>query len=137
MSAADKFDDLFAESEANLKRQETPDEWGPLRQTQEGERLLTRFAGRDELPPFNDKVLRFVDYPGEPTPFYLKSKYQLEKVVENAQVGDIVGLVRGRDKDTGREHPMETWDGWIRSCDEPFAGPAPEADSGDDDGIPF
>jgi hypothetical protein len=114
------FEDLFAQAEQSLKQQEIPQEWGELRQTTEGERLLTRFLGRVELPPFNDVMLRFVDYPGKPTPFYMKSKAQLEQVVANANVGDIVGLVRGRDKDIGKSFPMETWDGWVRRCDEPL-----------------
>ena len=75
---------------------------GGRRQTSEGERLLTRFIGQDELPPFADKMFRFVSYPGEPQPFYLKRAFQLEKVLEHANVGDIVGLVRGADKDIGR-----------------------------------
>lgn len=135
MSAADEFDELFAEAEQNLKKQEIPDEWGPLRQTSEGERLLTRFVGRDELPPFNDTVFRFVTYPGQPEPFYLRRAAQLEQVLERASVGDIVGLVRGADKDIGKPNPMQTWDGWVRPCNEPFTGPAPAADG--DDGIPF
>ena len=62
------FEELFAEAEANVKKQEIPDEWGSRRDTEEGERLLARFIGRDELPPFNDVVFRFVSYPGEPQP---------------------------------------------------------------------
>jgi hypothetical protein len=128
-----EFDDLFAEAEENLKRQEAPEEWGELPPTGEGDRLLTRYLGADKLPPFNDGVQRFIDYPGEPRPFYLKSKAQLDRVLENANVGDIVGLVRGRDKDIGKERAMECWDGWTRPCDEPLGG-APQED---DDGIPF
>lgn len=130
----DLFEQEFLQAEQDLKKQEIPDEFGPLRQTEEGERILTRFIGRDKLPPFNDGILRFVDYPGEPRPFYLKSKAQLERVLENASVGDIVGLVRGRDKDIGKERPMQTWAGWTRPCDEPL-GAAELA--GDDDDIPF
>jgi hypothetical protein len=61
----DTFEELFAEAEQDLKKQEIPDEWGPLRTTEEGERILARFIGRDEMPPFNDVVFRFVEYPGE------------------------------------------------------------------------
>jgi hypothetical protein len=137
MSPDEGFDELFNEASERVKKQEISDEWGPLRKTEEGERLLTRFIGRDELPPFNDRVIRFVDYPGEPTPFYLRSKAQLEQVLENANVGDIVGLVRGRDKDIGKPNPMETWDGWVRPCDEPLAADETAEAAEDDDGIPF
>jgi hypothetical protein len=127
------FEELFAEAEHDLKKQEIPDEWGYLRQTEEGERILARFLGRDEMPPFNDVVFRFVEYPtqGEPSPFYLKRAAQLEQVLENANVGDIVGIVRGQDKDIGKPNPMQTWAGWTRPCDEPFGG------TQTDDGIPF
>ena len=126
----DEFDDLFAEAEQNLKKQEIPDDWGSLRQTEEGERILARYLGQEVMPPFNDVVFRFVTYPGEPEPFYLKHKAQLEQALENASVGDIVGLVRGRDKDIGKPNPMETWDGWARPCDEPFTTSPPAADAG-------
>ena len=65
-------------------------------------------------------IFRFVDYPGEPRPFYLKRAAQLDRVLENAGDGDIVGLVRGRDKDIGKPNPMQTWEGWTRPCDEPL-----------------
>jgi hypothetical protein len=134
----DTFDDLFAEAEQNLKRQEIPDSWGPLRSTEEGERILARFIGRDVMPPFDDVVFRFVAYPGEPEPFYLKHKAQLERVLENANIGDIVGLVRGADKDIGRPNLMQTWDGWIRPCDEPLvASNGDTADADAETGIPF
>jgi hypothetical protein len=127
----DTYEELFSEAEQSLKKQEIPDEWGYLRETQAGERILARYLGRDTLPPFDDAVFRFVSYPGEPEPFYLKHKAQLERVLDNANVGDIVGLVRGQDKEIGKPNPMQTWDGWSRPCDEPLAG-------GDDDGeIPF
>ena len=132
----DPFEALFAEAEQSLRRQEIPQEWGELRKTSEGERLLTRYLGRDELPPFNDTVFRFVSYPGAPEPFYLKRSAQLEQVLANASVGDIVGLVRGRDKDISREHPMQTWDGWVRPCAEPLTGGA-AGDANDGDGLPF
>src|SRR5262249_50749002 len=119
-------DALFAEAEQNLKKQEIPDEWGELRQTVEGERILARYLGRDTLPPFDDVVFRFVEYPGEPRPFYLKHKAQLEHVLDNANGGELVARVRGRDKDIGKPNPMQTWDGWARRCDEPLG-----------DGIPF
>jgi hypothetical protein len=131
---SDTFEELFAEAEQNLKRQEIPDDWGPQRQTEEGERLLTRFLGRDELPPFNDVVFRFVSYPGTPEPFYLRRTAQLERVLENASIGDIVGLVRGRDKDIGKPNPMQTWDGWARPCSEPLGAAEP---AGADSDIPF
>ena len=116
----DPFEGLFAEAERSLKRQEIPEEWGELRKTSEGERLLARFLGREELPPFNEPVFRFVDYPGEPRPFHLKRVAQLERVLENANVGEIVGLVRGRDKDIGKQNPMQTWEGWTHPCDDPL-----------------
>jgi hypothetical protein len=128
------FESLFTEAEQNLKRQEIPDSWGWLRKTEEGERILARFIGREVMPPFDDVVFRFVTYPGDPEPFYLKRTAQLERVLEAANLGDIVGLVRGRDKDIGREHPMQTWDGWVRPCDEPLVAREPTA-AGDD--IPF
>jgi hypothetical protein len=137
VSQDESFDALFDEATERVKQQEIPDEWGPLRQTEEGERLLARFLGRDELPPFNDTVFRFVDYPGDPEPFYLKRTAQLEQVLENANVGDIVGLVRGRDKDIGKPNPMQTWDGWTRPCDEPLVSGASDTPADDDDGIPF
>ena len=56
-------------------------------------------------------------------------------MLENANVGDIVGLVRGRDKDIGKPNPMQTWEGWARPCDEPLG--ALRERGGDDDGIPF
>src|SRR5262249_55809031 len=117
------FEALFAEAQERLKRQEIPDEWGELRQTEEGERLLARFIGRDKRPPYDDPVSGFVTYPGEPTPFYLRRVAQLEQALEGAQHGDVVGLVRGADKDIGRPNPMQTWAGWIRPCDEPLGGP--------------
>jgi hypothetical protein len=128
----DTFDELFVEADERLKKQEIPDNWGYLRQTQEGERILARFIGREVMPPFDDVHFRFVAYPGEPEPFYLKHKAQLERVLENAQVGDIVGLVRGKDKDIGKPNPMETWDGWARPCEEPLTAAGPGGD-----GIPF
>jgi hypothetical protein len=136
MSATDGFDDLFAKAEENLKKQEIPDEWGELRQTEEGERILARYIGRDELPPYNDVVFRFVSYPGEPAPFYLKRAAQLETALESASanLGDIVGLVRGKNRDVGKAHPMATWEAWARSCDEAL-GTQPLA--GDDSDIPF
>jgi hypothetical protein len=121
---SDTYEELFAEADARLKKQEIPDEWGYLRQTEEGERILARYLGRDTLPPFDDAVFRFVSYPGDPEPFYLRHKAQLEQVLENANVGDVVGLVRGQDKDIGKPNPMETWDGWVRPCDEPLVGAA-------------
>jgi hypothetical protein len=124
----DQFDDLFATAEENLKKQEIPDDWGWLRPTEEDERILARFLGTEEMPPFNDVYHRFVSYPGDPEPFYLKRKAQLDRVLENANVGDIVGLIRGHDKDIGKEYPMQTWDGWVRPCDEPFAS-SPQAGS--------
>lgn len=130
-----RFDALFAEAEANLKKQEVPDEWGELRPTTDGERLLTRFIGRDVEPQFNDTVFRFVEYPGEPRPFYLKRTVQLEQVLAGAKLGDIVGLVRGGDKDIGKANPMQTWDGWMLPCDEPLGGAQAAADA--DDGISF
>jgi hypothetical protein len=134
---SDSFEALFAEAEADLKRQEIPDEWGPLRQTEEGDRILARYLGRDTLPPFDDTVFRFVDYPGDPTPFYLRRTVQLEQALDNADVGDVVGLVRGRDKViAGREHAMQSWAGWARECDEPLTGAAASASHGGD-GIPF
>ena len=46
-------------------------------------------------------------------------------MLENANIGDIVGLVRGVDKDIGRKpNPMQTWDGLARTCDEPFGAPS-------------
>jgi hypothetical protein len=134
------FDDLFTEAEDNLRKQEIPEEWGWLRHTQEGERLLARYLGRETLPPFDDTVFRFVTFPGDPEPFYLKRTAQLERVLKNAGVGDIVGLVRGRDKDIGRDNPMQTWAGWVRPCDDPLTASAPSGEpvAGDDgDGIPF
>jgi hypothetical protein len=131
----DTFEELFAEAEENLKKQEIPDDWGWLRPTEEGERILARFLGTEVMPPFNDVYHRFVTYPGEPSPFYLKRKAQLNRVLENANVGDIVGLIRGRDKDIGKDNPMETWDGWVRPCGEPLDVASPAAS--DDDGIPF
>jgi hypothetical protein len=132
MTMTDTFEKLFASAEQNLKKQEIPDEWGPLRTTEEGERLLGRFIGRDELPPFNDTVFRFVSYPGPPQPFYLRRAAQLENVLTNASLGDIVGLVRGLDKDIGKANPMQTWDGFVRPCAEPLGTAAPAGD-----GIPF
>ena len=129
-----EFEELFTQAETNLKQQEIPEQWGWLRQTQEGDRLLTRYLGRETMPPFNDTVFRFVTYPGQPEPFYLKRTAQLEQVLENASIGDIVGLVRGRDKDIGKPNPMQTWAGWARPCDEPL-GPAKPA--GGDSDIPF
>jgi hypothetical protein len=132
------FDDLFRVAEENLRKQEIPEDFGPLRQTEEGERLLTRFLGREVMPPFDDVVFRFLDYTtGEP--FYLKSKAQLAAVLEKANIGDIVGLVRGKDKDIGKPHPMETWDGWVRPCDEPLgASKQPDSEpTGVDSDIPF
>ena len=130
----DEFDDLFAEAEDNLKKQEIPDDWGWLRPTEEGERILARFLGREVMPPFDDVIFRFTTYPGEFDPFYLKRTAQLERVVDNANPGDIVGLIRGRDKDIGKSHPMQTWDGWIKPCNEPLVA-VKAADT--DDGIPF
>jgi hypothetical protein len=132
--SADEFERLFAEAEANVKRQEIPDDWGPLRPTEEGERLLTRYLGSDALPPFNDVVFRFVSYPGVPEPFYLRRTAQLEAVLASAAIGDIVGLVRGRDKDIGKPNPMQTWDGWSRPCDEPLGAAKPATA---DDDVPF
>jgi hypothetical protein len=129
----DTFDELFGKAEEDLRKQEIPDSWGYMRQTEEGERILARFVGRDTMPPFDDVVFRFVTYPGEPEPFYLKHKAQLEHVLDNANVGDIVGLVRGQDKDIGKPNPMQTWAGWSRPCDEPLVGGA----SQNDDGVPF
>lgn len=79
----DSFEALFAEAEQNLKEEETeiPDEWGPLRQTEEGGRLLTRYLGRGPTPRYKNPVFRFVAYPGEPTPFYLTHKWGLEQVL--------------------------------------------------------
>src|SRR5262245_64950241 len=135
----DTFEEEFAGAEERVKAQEIPDAFGELRQTKEGDRLLTRYLGRDVLPPFDDVVFRFVSYPGEPRPFYLRKVAQLEHVLENAAVGDIVGLVRGRDKDIGKPNPMQTWDGWIKPCDEPLGatGTADGAGGGADDDIPF
>jgi hypothetical protein len=130
----DTYEDLFAEAEENLKKQEIPDDWGWLRKTEEGERLLTRFLGREVMPPFDDVVFRFTSYPGKFDPFYLKRTAQLEQVLENAKPGDIVGLVRGKDKDIGKANPMQTWDGWIRPCNEPLDGNEPAAAGND---IPF
>jgi hypothetical protein len=133
-TVSDDLEALFAQSEENLKKQEIPDDWGWLRSTEEHERILSRFLGTDVMPPFSDVYHRFVTYPGDPKPFYMKRKAQLDRVLENANVGDIVGLVRGRDKDIGKANPMETWDGWVRSCDEPlFAAKTTDGD----DGIPF
>jgi hypothetical protein len=78
------------------------------------------------MPPFDDVVFRFTTYPGEFDPFYLKRTAQLERVLEGAKPGDIAGLVRGRDKDIGKANPMQTWDGWIRPCNEPLVAPPPE-----------
>jgi hypothetical protein len=135
MSGTDGFDDLFAKAEENLKKQEIPDEWGELRQTEEGERILARYLSRDELPPYGDVVFRFAAFPGEPKPFYLKRAAQLEAVLENANLGDIVGLVRGKNKDIGKPNPMQTWDGWVRPYEEPLTGSA--ASAGGDEDIPF
>ena len=131
---SDVFEELFAEAEADVEKQQIPEEWGPKRQTEEGERLLTRFIGREEEPPFGDIVFRFVTYPGKPEPFHLKRTAQLERVLENATVGDVVGLVRGKDKDIGRERPMQTWAGFVRPCDEPLG---PTKPAGADSDIPF
>jgi hypothetical protein len=130
----DDFEKEFREAEERLRRQEIPVEWGSARQTQEGDRILARFLGRELQPPFDDVVFRFVSYPGEPQPFYLKRTVQLERVLDNAKVGDIVGLKRGQDKDIGRPNPMQTWDGFVKPCAEPLgraSGPAPDSD------IPF
>jgi hypothetical protein len=139
MSARDGWDELvdreFAAAEERVKRQEIPDGWGPLRQTAEGDRILTRYLGSELVPPFGDVVFRFVDYPGEPRPFHLRRTAQLESVLENAQLGDIVGHVRGRDTSIGIPNPMQTWDGWERSSDEPL-GPAAPAAAADRD-LPF
>ena len=118
------FDDLFDEAEEELRQQETPEAWGELRQPAEHERLLARYLGEDVMPPFNDVVYRFVDYPGEPTPFYLKHKAQLGKAIDeaNVKVGDIVALVRGADKDIGKPNPMETWAVRAKPCDDPVPG---------------
>jgi hypothetical protein len=136
------FESLFAEAEENLKKQEIPDDWGYLRRTEEGDRVLCRFLAFDELPPFGDEIIRCVSYPGEPEPFYLKATAQLRRVFENAGLGDLVGAVRGFDRDVGRERPMQTWDGWIRPCNEPLGvkpGPGNDTtpDATEDDGIPF
>ena len=128
------FGELFDDAEEELRQQEVPEAWGELRQPAEHERLLTRFLGEALLPPFNNVILRFVDYPGEPTAFYLKHKTQLGRGLDdaNAQVGDVVALVRGEDKDIGKEHPMETWAVRAKPCSEPLPGGAgPTAD------IPF
>jgi hypothetical protein len=53
---SDTYEELFAEADARLKKQEIPDEWGYLRQTEEGERILARYLGRDTLPLFDDAV---------------------------------------------------------------------------------
>jgi hypothetical protein len=126
------FEELFAEAEQNLKEQEVPDEWGPLRQTTEEERLLARYLGRVQHPLYGDDVFRFVTYPGY-EPFYLRYKTKLAQVLEGANAGDITGLVRGRDRDIGKDNPMETWAGWARPCDEPLASTAVATESG----IPF
>jgi hypothetical protein len=138
------FDALFGAAEEDLKKQEVPDEWGELRQPAEGERVLGRYLGEGVMPPFNDVVYRFVDYPGEPRPFYLKYRAQLGLVMEEKApaIGDIVGLVRGRDKDTGKPNLMETWSGWSRPYNEPPAGelavPTPSGGGGGQSGeIPF
>jgi hypothetical protein len=131
--SAEEYERLFSDAEQNLKKQEVPDEWGYLRDTEEGERLLARFLGRDTLPPFDDVVFRFVTYPGRPEPFYLRHKAQLERVLESASVGDIVGLVRGRDKDIGKPNPMQTWQGWVRPFDEPLGGGSVEREGN----VPF
>jgi hypothetical protein len=131
MSAPDDWDELvdreFAGAEERVKRQEIPEDWGPLRQTAECDRILARYLGSELVPPFGDMIFRFVDYPGEPRPFHLRRTAQLESVLESAQLGDIVGLVRGHDKDIGKPNPMQTWDGWVRSCDEPLGPAAPAA----------
>jgi hypothetical protein len=44
--------------------------------------------------------------------------------------------VRGRDKDIGKENLMETWDGWIRPCDEPLGTDMPVQEASER-GIPF
>jgi hypothetical protein len=139
MNAGQEFDELFAQAERDLERQEIPAEWGELRQTTEGERLLARYLGDETMPPFNDTVHRFVTYPGEPRPFYLRFKAQLARVLEGASIGDIVGLVRGRDKDIGKPNPMETWEGWSRPCSEPLTReqPAESDPQSGGGGIPF
>jgi hypothetical protein len=139
MTVTSNFEELFVEAEQNLEGQEIPAEWGWLLSTQESERLLTRFLGTHAVPPFNDVYHRFVTYPGDPEPFYMKRKAQLDKVLENAKPGDIVGLVRGRDRDIGKPNPMETWDGWVRPCADTLNAPQPPAGTGQgtDDGIPF
>jgi hypothetical protein len=128
------FDDLFEAAEEELRQQETPEEWGELRQPAEHERLLTRYLGEALLPPFGSVIYRFVDYPGERTPFYLKHKAQLGKGLEdaNAQVGDVVALVRGGDKDIGKDYPMETWAVRAKPWTDPQTGGASPTD-----GIPF
>jgi len=128
----DAFEALFAEAEAELKKQEIPEDWGELRRTDEGERLLARYLGSETLPPFDDIYFRFVEYP-DGAPFHLKYKFQLSEALKDASVGDIVGLVRGADKDIGKPNPMETWEGWSRPCDKPLAVSAPAADND----IPF
>jgi hypothetical protein len=71
----------------------------------------------------------------------LKRKAQLDRVLDGVSVGDIVGLVRGRDKDIGKDNPMETWDGWSRPCDEPLVAAESDESAGDTpaakDDIPF
>lgn len=135
------FDGMFNEAEEELREQETPEEWGELRQPAEHERLLTRYLGQDVMPPFDDVIYRFVDYPGEPTPFYLKHKAKLGQALDGAgpAVGDIVALVRGEDKDIGKPHPMETWAARAKPCSDPLPGAAPTAAGGValDDDIPF
>ena len=98
------------------------------------------------MPPFNDVVYRFVDYPGEPTPFYLRHKAQLGQALQDARpaVGDIVALVRGADKHIGKPNPMQTCAVRARPADDPVRGTeaapaAPRSPGGTtaDDGIPF
>jgi hypothetical protein len=88
------------------------------------------------MPPFGDTVFRFVSYPGA-EPFYLRRTSQLEQVLENAAVGDIVGLVRGRDKDIGKDRPMQTWAAWTRPCDEPLTASGSSGEPKADNDIPF
>ena len=134
MSAAENFDELFGEASERVKRQEIPDEWGPLRQTEEGERLLTRFLGRDTLPPFDDAVFRFIDYPGGPSRSTCGTRRSSSTCSRTRTSATSSGLVRGRDKDIGKPNPMQTWDGWVRPCDEPLVATDVEDDG---DGIPF
>lgn len=51
---SDEFDELFNESEENLRKQEIPEDWGYLRVAEEGDRILARYLREDVLPPFND-----------------------------------------------------------------------------------